>query len=661
MVRLARRQIRLPADRQSPGAARAAVQALLAETNLTELLDDAMLLTTELTTNAVLHAGTEIDLQMSADGASITVEVSDRQHGDLPHVDADEVVRRPMAQNGRGLLLVNELAYRWGTIHNDSGKTVWFQLRRDAPPARPLSDSRSESSVPTRSGHPRGAVDAAEHRALGGVVGRLVAFPEVDGAEVRVDRADGQGVTTTAYGEAVSERHARRVRLPLGEPWRGELLVRLRPSDRTVGARTPDPIERVVELSAQCLGLMLDNDRLHDVDLRRRESLTFMSEASELLAQSLDVELTAALIPRLLVPRFGEWCAVYRCAEDDEPDLAAATHTDETALGPVLARLDQPVPRRALRDVIRNGYQGVLPAGIDGIAVPLVVAGRRLGVLAVGRPPYRRHDGDELTVVGDLARRAALAMDKAATHAERVRITDTLQQALLPPALPDLPGLGFGAEYIPTIGDADVGGDFYDVLLLDDGRCLMVIGDVSGKGVAAAAVTGLVRDVIRILAREGRSLPEILRRINETLAERGAGRFATLAAAVVTTRGAVLDVALHLAGHDKPILVRANGSIEAVGVSGTALGLLPDIRAVNVDLTMTPGDTLVFFTDGVTERRRGEEFFGAERTCAVLAPLAGYDADIVAARLRAAVVAFSTEPPRDDIAILALRNDGHRG
>jgi serine phosphatase RsbU (regulator of sigma subunit) len=147
-------------------------------------------------------------------------------------------------------------------------------------------------------------------------------------------------------------------------------------------------------------------------------------------------------------------------------------------------------------------------------------------------------------------------------------------------------------------------------------------------------------------------------RINETLVERGAGRYCTLAMATVArTDEGYLGVSLHLAGHDRPVLVGADGKATFVGTPGTALGLLPQIKSPSLSVVLTPGDTLVFYTDGVTERRRGSELFGIERLRVAAGTLAGYSADVVAARLRATALAFSPEPPRDDIAILALRND----
>ncbi len=564
MPRTASRSLRLAADRRAPAQARAAIYEVLREIDLTELADDALLLVTELVTNAVVHAGTETTIQVEADETHITVTVGDGRRSDLPTLGRDV----PTTQaGGRGLLLVDRLAYRWGTTHEIDHKSVWFELR---PAAR-----RSPVVVPAP-------------------------FPVSNALAAGSDKIE------------------------------------------------TDPV-----VSA----LVAENDRLRRADLRRRAALTFMAEASELLAQSLDINLTIALIPRLVVPRLGAWCAVLQVSDAGALDVVSAAHSVESAIGDLRKSLSQPAVRRLLVGTDQAGHPVTLTDALDGIAVPLIARGRRLGVLAIGRPDEHRHDSDEVATVIDLARRAALAIDNAALHADRARISDTLQQALLPPALPVVSGFSFGAEYIPTIGAADVGGDFYDVLPLADDRWLMVIGDVSGKGVAAATVTGLVRDVIRILARDGRPIPEILSRVNEALAERGAGRFATMAAAEVEADGGKLRVRLYLAGHDRPVLVRTNGVTAPVGVPGTALGLLDHATTTGVDIGMEPGDTLVFFTDGVTERRRGSELFGLDRLHSALSPLAGHDADVVAARLRSATMAFSSESPRDDIAILTLHND----
>nr|WP_204341761.1 SpoIIE family protein phosphatase [Micromonospora terminaliae] len=668
------RQVRLPADRRTPAAARALVRSVLAEADLPELLNEALLLTTELTTNAVEHARTELDIEVEADAAGLTVTVTDFASGPVDELmvgvrnttsDITEV-----AERGRGLLLVDHFASRWGTTYLPTGKGVWFRLDRPGlgatsqpAEARPVPTT----TAPTDGGSPSAAAmselmqttpdpyaDDPLPEFAAGLLSRVAEMVGAAGGVVRLDRGDGQGSQVLArYGRQPREgNELLRVPLAVHRPYAGELELDAAPS---AYARP------LAVLAAERLSLHLENDRLRRADVRRSAWLTFLAEASELLAQSLDVELTMALVPQLVVPRLGQWCAVHTTDEWGRLRLAAASHADEAVLPQLHRVLQETGPdsiQARLREASRSAAQVPLSGPMEGFAVPLIARGQRLGTLAVGRHQRHRHDPDEVSVLEDVARRAALAIENARIHAERRRVAQTLQQSLLPPVLPVVEGIGFAAEYVPTGDDAEVGGDFYDVVPLPDGRWLVVVGDVSGKGVQAAAVTGLVRDVIRVLVGDGKPLPEVLGRLNETLVERGGGRYCTLAlAAVGPGDGDQLDVSLHLAGHDRPVLLHGGGGAGFVGTGGTALGLLDSIATPTAELVLEPGDALIFFTDGVTERRRGRELFGTDRLREAAAPLAGYSADVVAARLRATTIAFSVEPPRDDIAILVLRND----
>ncbi|MFI7022844.1 SpoIIE family protein phosphatase [Micromonospora sp. NPDC049900] len=673
------RRVRLPADRRTPAAARAVVRSVLTEANLDELLNEALLLTTELSTNAVEHARTELDIEVSADSSGLTVTVSDFASGPVDELTvgvrnvATDITE--VAERGRGLLLVDHFASRWGTTYLPSGKGVWFRLERDGPPRDAAAPAGPTDFAPPtdRSDGPHTSVPSAGAMSAlmqptpdpyaddplpdfaTSLLTRVAEMVGAAGGMVRLDRGDGHGPQVIArYGRQPRPGNdLLRVPLAVHRPYAGELELDAAP---TAYARP------LALLTAERLSLHLENDRLRRADVRRQAWLTFLAEASELLAQSLDVELTMALVPQLVVPRLGQWCAVHTTDEWGRLKLAAASHADESMLPQLHATLREAGPdsvQARLREASRNGTQTPLGAPMEGFAVPLIARGQRLGTLAVGRHQRHRHDPDEIAVLEDVARRAALAIENARIHAERRRVAQTLQQSLLPPVLPVVEGIGFAAEYVPTGDDAEVGGDFYDVVPLPDGRWLVVIGDVSGKGVQAAAVTGLVRDVIRVLAGDGKPLPEVLSRLNETLVERGAGRYCTLAlAAVGPGENGQLDVGLHLAGHDRPVLVRAaGGPATFVGTGGTALGLLDAITSPTLDITLDPGDCLVFYTDGVTERRRGRELFGTGRLRDAAAPLAGYSADVVAARLRATAINFSVEAPRDDIAILVLRND----
>jgi serine phosphatase RsbU (regulator of sigma subunit) len=185
---------------------------------------------------------------------------------------------------------------------------------------------------------------------------------------------------------------------------------------------------------------------------------------------------------------------------------------------------------------------------------------------------------------------------------------------------------------------------------------MLVVGDVSGKGVGAAAVTGLVREVLHTLVLDQHEAEDTLSRLNATLVQRGGGYFCTLALAFLTANAAGgFDVALHLAGHDRPVLLRADGTTTLVGEGGTALGLLEKITAPRLIVRLHHGDALVFYTDGVTERRKGRALYGQRRLSKEISSLAGAPAAVLAAQLRASVLAFSPSSPRDDIAIVAIR------
>lgn len=662
------RRVRLPADRRTPAAARAVVRSVLTEAGLTDLLDEALLLTTELATNGVLHAGTDLDLEIAADEIGLTVTVLDQAPGALDPRLAGQLADAGLAERGRGLLLVDHFATRWGTTHHAKGKGVWFRLERRPGEVMTGPGPAAQASGPDGFGGeavadllavvPDPQQDDSTVRFAEELLHRLGDKLGAMGAAVRLDHGDGAGVTTVArYGSRIGRNEPDVVRVPLavGRPWSGELEILapqtslLRPLAMLVGER---------------LGLVIENNRLRQADLRRQTWLTFLVEASDLLAQSLDIDLTLALIPRLVVPRLGQWCAVHVRDEWGGLSLAAAAHAVEAHEPELVSLLSTGGPGGALdrlTEVLAGSGPTPLAPPIEGFAIPLVGRGQRLGTLSVGRHADHRHDVDEIAIVADVARRAALALDNARIHAERRRVAHALQQSLLPPELPVISGVDLGAEYVPTGDDVEVGGDFYDVVPMPDGRWLIVVGDVSGKGVQAASVTGHVRDVIRVLVEDGRSLPSLLAKLNSTLAERGAGRYCTLAmAAVGRSLDGALDVSLHLAGHDRPVLVSADGRASFVGEGGTALGLLSAVTSPASSVPLAPGDTLVFYTDGVTERRRRDELFGIERLRSAAAPLAGYPAGVVAARLRSATLGFSAEPPRDDIAILVLRNEAPR-
>jgi serine phosphatase RsbU (regulator of sigma subunit)/anti-sigma regulatory factor (Ser/Thr protein kinase) len=684
----------------------------LAEAGRSEVADVAdtvVLLASELCENAVLHAGTEYEVDVRIDADEVVVTVSDHGAGPLEqHLAQPRRRYGRAAAHGRGLLLLTRLATAWGTRHERDGThRTWFSVAVDAPtgagsgagpaaapdPPAPASDHDHDHDAHRPTGPPSERVHRLLHLPAG-LAGRLDAdalvveltrrLREVLDAEtvlVEVDEGDGTGPRTVALAGpapspgangAAPAATALQVALPTTAPLRGRLAVHPR-----AGRAAPPDAANLAELVAHRVGMAVESAWLREVDQRRRAWLAYLADTSELLGQSLDLELTVAVVPQVVVPRLGAWCAVHLLDEAGRLRLAALTHADEDRLPELRAALEPGAGLERSRE-LRAGVSALLGGAegptrftvpTDGVAVPMTAHGATLGVLAVGRPPDRPHAPEDVTLIADVARRAALAVHNAQVTAAHVRVSQALQRALLPPALPSVPGLELAAEYLPASTGSDVGGDFYDVYAVGDqggnaASWLVAVGDVCGTGAAAAARTGLVRDVLRVLVREGRPLTRAVELLNDVMLESGGPlQFATLAAVLVTVRepgpdatsGSVLELQLVLAGHLQPVLVHPDGRVEQIGRHGTAVGLVEHLDLTCTSHTLSVGDALLLYTDGVTERRRGDEQFGTERLLRAAGAAAGRPAARLVGAVRTALDRFTADPRDDDIALLALR------
>ena len=289
--------------------------------------------------------------------------------------------------------------------------------------------------------------------------------------------------------------------------------------------------------------------------------------------------------------------------------------------------------------------------------VPMSTGGRRLGTIAFAlSDSARRYDRADLSVAEELARRAAVAIDNARLYRERSYIARTLQESLLPPELPEVAGAEVAARFHPAGEAVEVGGDFYDVFDTSHGWSV-VMGDVCGKGADAAAVTALARYTLRTLGIQETSPAEVLRKLNEALLrQRPDRRFCTVAyASLQVNGGGSAEVCLSSGGHPLPLVLRADGTVEAVGEPGTLLGVLAEVSLTDTAVRLQRGDVMVLYTDGVTEARGPRGMFGSDALASVLASCAGLDAKSVAARIESAVLEIQEGHPRDDIAILAVR------
>ena len=420
------------------------------------------------------------------------------------------------------------------------------------------------------------------------------------------------------------------------------------------------------------------------------EAQRFLAEASRVLAGSLDYGQTLKTAAQLAVPEIADWCGIDLLGDNGDVHQVAVAHADpeKVALAERLRREFPADPEAsAVHQVIRSGRsqliaevsEEMIVAGAQSeehlrlireldirsaMVAPMRVRDRTIGTVTfVGAESGRRFGERDLALAEDLALRAATAVDNARLHRTRSEIAQTLQASLLPPLLPDIPSVELGTVYRAAGEGYEVGGDFYDVFSISDGHWFAVVGDVQGKGPEAAAVTALARYTIRAAAVRRRSPAAILRWVSEVMLRREApdDRFCTIACVHLDVTRTPIRLTVACGGHPLPLLLRADGHVEPVGEPGTLLGLVERLELEDRSADLRPGDTLVLYTDGLTEARAPVGVWNPEELARAVASLRGRAPQAVAEGLLAMAVPESAQPPsalRDDIAIVALRAAG---
>jgi serine phosphatase RsbU (regulator of sigma subunit) len=293
---------------------------------------------------------------------------------------------------------------------------------------------------------------------------------------------------------------------------------------------------------------------------------------------------------------------------------------------------------------------------VSVMMVPMRVRDRVFGVISfVSAESGRRFTDADLRLAEDLALRAATAVENARLYRARTKIAQTLQASLLPPLLPEVPGVEAGALYRAAGEEHEVGGDFYDLFATTEDHWFAVIGDVCGKGAEAAAVTALARYTIRAAAAQRSSPAAILRWVNEAMLRDGTSRFCTIAVAHLDRSGPITRLTVAVGGHPAPLVLRADGRVEATGAGGTLIGLVDDPNLSDARTELGPGDAVLLYTDGVTEADAPRRVWTQEELGAVVAEAAGATAQELVDHVANAALSGLTAPPRDDVAILALR------
>jgi PAS domain S-box-containing protein len=419
---------------------------------------------------------------------------------------------------------------------------------------------------------------------------------------------------------------------------------------------------------------------IEDVTERQRaeQQNEFLATASTALASSLDYEQTLRNVAELAVPDIADWCAVDLFDQHGTRKTVAVAHIDpsrlslaedlrsyeperldpEQGLGLVLATgeaqhyaqiTDEMLAQAAVDDrhleLLRAvGFRSVL-------IVPMRVGGKVLGTMTlVSAESARAFDDVDLALAGQIATRAAVAIENSRLYSQRSLIARTLQQSLLPDQLPKIPGYQLASLYLPALETSMVGGDFYEIWPVAD-AWMMLIGDVTGKGIEAAALTALVRHTVRT-ASEFRSSPaELLRFLDATLKQRPQLSVCTALCLRLEGETALLAVG----GHPLPLYLHG-GEIRELGAHGPLLGAFPEADWVDHALVLEPDSTLLAYTDGVTDGQgeRGERF-GFERLRALLGELGDVPAPELLSGLAGRLEEFQAGAQTDDTAAIALR------
>ncbi|HEX2087689.1 MAG TPA: SpoIIE family protein phosphatase [Solirubrobacteraceae bacterium] len=502
----------------------------------------------------------------------------------------------------------------------------------------------------------------------------LSAEPGELGARFLISHEDGSPV-------AVEEFPGRR--LVAGEPDPPPLLTRSvhRESGREYWLLTKATLQHDEEGRPLAVNVIEDVTEAKEGELRQR----FLDEAGQLLASSLDYEQALRGVARLAVPWLADWCAVDLVTPEGLRRVAAA-HTDPAKVGLAdeLARRYPPDPEAeaGVPAVVRTGRaeryneipdELIVQSARDeehlrlirqvgmraALVVPMTAGDETLGALTlVSAESGRTFEDDDLAFAQDLARRAATAVQNGRLYAEQVRVARTLQRSLLPDRLPEVPGWEAGASYEAGDTGSDVGGDFYDVVETGIGH-LVFLGDVTGKGVEAAALTALVRHSARMAARFDPRPSALLGVLNAVLREQPRlSPVSVVCALIEHGDDGPARVTVASAGHPLPLLKRDREPPREIGRHDVLLGVVDQDAFAEDTIEVDVGDVLLFYTDGVIDAPGGEGRFGEARLLDAVAAAPAAPPALLHT-IEAALREFDAEGA-DDRAMIALRHTGAR-
>lgn len=439
----------------------------------------------------------------------------------------------------------------------------------------------------------------------------------------------------------------------------GSLVVALPP-----GARRADAVD-VGRALADEIALALDNAYFYERALARATNLETIFRISQAVGSSLQVNVVLNRVIDV-VQKILSADAVMLWQHDARKKTlgtamvrgsvpAAVLHLELAPGEDLPGRIydsGDPLVMRGLTPSMGGVAGSAATQGLRSLlGVPLLARGRSIGVLMVLSAAEDAFTDEEVNVLQTFASQAALAIDTARLYSNEHKVASVLQESILPEALPHIAEVRLGAVYAPAGGEADIGGDYYDIFKSAHGDVWISIADVCGKGVQAATKTSMIKYAVRAFVAAGLSPAGVVGEVNTMTAETGdtsdivtlwVGRYSPTIDSLVWANG----------GHPPGILRRSNGGFERLSVTGPLLGAMSGVTYEERRVSFAPGDRMLLFTDGVTEARSSGEFFGEQRVLDAFRATASPQED--AERVLQSVRSFVQGVLRDDIAVLVV-------
>ncbi|WSI29106.1 serine/threonine-protein phosphatase [Streptomyces sp. NBC_01343] len=416
-----------------------------------------------------------------------------------------------------------------------------------------------------------------------------------------------------------------------------------------------------------------DHQLVRDALHKERKRTAFLAKASSALLSTLNLgrcmDVTAQMAAECLAdaalaiaPSRGRRLPVVTCLRGGTPELShrSVDPDDVPGLGEAL-RGFPPVPARWIDP--STAPQWLVPEGFGPVGsiviTPLPGHGVPAGALVLLRRAKTDSFSDEEEVFARLfAARAGAAMSAARLYAEQTAITEVLMRELLPPTLRQVSGVDFAGRYRPSADHERIGGDFYDVHPATEGEAsLVALGDVCGKGLEAAVLTGKIRSTLHALLPLADDHQRMLSLLNTALLNSHHARFATLVLASAVLRGNEVDLKLTSAGHPTPLIIRGDGTVEEADTRGTLVGAIREVSARTTAVTLAPGECCVLYTDGITEAKggpMGDVLFGDERLKRALSACAGMTAEGIVEHVQMLAAQWIGNRRHDDMAVVVI-------